>query len=82
MDFYYATEDEWFLHIESKNLATLVGYMLTAGITVYVALFTIWATINAYHHRRLNLGWIIVFVILNVLGYWLYLLVDRNKNTE
>lgn len=79
MDFYYATGDEWFLHIESKNLATLVGYMLTAGIVVYVALFTIWATINAYHHKRLNIGWIIVFVLLNVLGYLVYRLVERIK---
>lgn len=36
--------------------------MLTAGIAVYVVLFTIWA----YHHKRLHIGWIIVFALLNV----------------
>lgn len=44
MDFYYATGDEWFLHVESKNLSTLVGYMLTAGIAVYIDYFTLKAS--------------------------------------
>ncbi|WP_169082663.1 permease prefix domain 1-containing protein [Paenibacillus sp. PL91] len=75
MDFYYAQSDKWFIHLESKNLATLVGYLLTAGIAIYAVLFTIWATINAYHHQRLNAGWIIGFALFNVLGYLAYFLV-------
>lgn len=82
MDFYYATGDEWFIHVESKNLATLVGYLLTAGIAVYAVLFTIWASINAYHHRRLNMGWILVFALLNVLGYLLYRMVEKQKGQQ
>jgi hypothetical protein len=77
MDFYYAHGDKWFIHLESKNLATLVGYLLTAGITIYAVLFTIWAIINAYHHRRLNVGWIIAFALMNVLGYLAYFLIGR-----
>ncbi|OBZ12524.1 MULTISPECIES: permease prefix domain 1-containing protein [Bacillales] len=80
MDFYYAHGDQWFIHLESKNLATLVGYLLTAGITIYAVLFTIWAIINAYHHRRLNVGWIIAFALMNVLGYLAYFLVGRRAN--
>jgi hypothetical protein len=50
---------------------------LFIGVAVYATLFTIWATINAYHHRRLNIGWIIVFALFNVLGYLVYRLVGR-----
>jgi heme/copper-type cytochrome/quinol oxidase subunit 4 len=81
IDFYYPMKNEWFIHVESKNLATIVGYILTSGIAVYVALFTIWGTINSYHHKRLNIGWIIVFALLNVFGFWIYHFADRNKRT-
>lgn len=45
---------------------TLVPLSFYIGAAVYATLFTIWATINAYHHRRLNIGWIIMFALFNV----------------
>lgn len=48
------------------------------GVAVYAVLFTIWATINAYHQKRLTIGWILIFALLNVVGYWIYKL-SREK---
>ncbi|MEJ9233443.1 hypothetical protein LAV79_29620, partial [Peribacillus butanolivorans] len=47
------------------------------GFAIYATLFTIWATINAYHHKRLNVGWVIAFALLNVVGYLIYFLVGK-----
>ena len=41
-------------------------------IMVYWVLFGIWATVKAYHVRRLNAAWIAIFFVLNVPGYLLY----------
>jgi len=68
-------DSEWYVNMEVRYLDSIMGLVLLVGVAVYAALFTIWAIINAYHHRRLNIGWIIIFVLLNVLGYLIYKLV-------
>ncbi|MDF2648573.1 MAG: hypothetical protein K0Q73_4378 [Paenibacillus sp.] len=80
IDYYYHFSqygDEWFVHFKSKHFATIFDILLSASIAIYVVLFTIWATINAYHHKRLNIGWICAFALLNVLGYLVYRLLER-----
>ena len=58
--------------MEIQRFNDFVFISLLAGIAVYWALFTIWAIINAYHHRRLNVGWFIAFALLNIIGYLVY----------
>ncbi|MDR3602320.1 MAG: permease prefix domain 1-containing protein [Desulfosporosinus sp.] len=41
-------------------------------IMIYWVLFGIWATINAYHTKRLNVAWGIIFFVLNAVGYLLH----------
>lgn len=72
--------DQWYVEMETKHIGSIMSLVLFFGIAVYVTLFTIWAIINAYHHRRLNVGWIIVFALLNVIGYLIYKLVGKRAN--
>lgn len=65
-------DSEWFVDMETGHLESFMILVLFIGVTVYAVLFTIWATINAYHHKRLNIGWIILFALFNVLGYLVY----------
>ncbi|WP_088102899.1 permease prefix domain 1-containing protein [Halalkalibacter urbisdiaboli] len=82
-DFYpYGNGDkEWYVEMEHRNFGTFGSYVLLVGVAIYATLFTIWATINAYQHRRLNAGWVIAFALLNVVGYLLYVLVGKRKIT-
>ncbi|WP_216831521.1 permease prefix domain 1-containing protein [Alkalihalobacterium elongatum] len=72
---------EWYVQMESVKLFGFIPFIFNAGIAIYATLFTVWATINAYHHRRLNAGWVIAFALLNVFGYLIYILVGKKKVT-
>ncbi|WP_186672914.1 permease prefix domain 1-containing protein [Sporosarcina sp. BP05] len=76
---YSESNNTWHVNIESESYEGAAIIFLLVGIGVYWTLFTIWATINAYHHRRLNVGWIIVFATLNILGYFYYRLVGNRQ---
>ncbi|SES45981.1 permease prefix domain 1-containing protein [Psychrobacillus sp. OK032] len=76
---YGESNNTWHISIESKSYEGTAIILLLVGIVVYWTLFIIWATINAYHHRRLNIGWIIVFALLNILGYLIYKLVEKKR---
>jgi hypothetical protein len=65
-------DEQWYVEMQNRSFDSLAGYVLLGGVAIYWTLFTIWATINAYHHRRLNIGWIIVFALFNVFGYLVY----------
>ncbi|MGA5690661.1 permease prefix domain 1-containing protein [Cytobacillus pseudoceanisediminis] len=80
-DFFpYANWDkEWYVGMETRHIGDLMAIILFSGVAIYGTLFTIWATINAYHHRRLNAGWVIAFVFFNVIGYLIYVLVGKRK---
>lgn len=71
----------WYVEMETRHIGSLMSIILFSGMAVYVTLFTIWATVNAYHHKRLNTGWVFVFALLNVVGYLLYFLVGKRKVT-
>jgi len=76
---YGESNEIWHVSLESKSYEGTAVILLLVGIVVYWTLFTIWATINAYHHRRLNIGWIIVFALLNILGFLIYRLVENKR---
>ncbi|MGE6686157.1 hypothetical protein ACQKEV_16330, partial [Paenisporosarcina sp. NPDC076907] len=54
--------------------------ILLVGVAIYWTLFSIWAIINAYHNKRLNIGWVLAFIIFNVLGYLVYKLSQQITN--
>lgn len=76
---YGESNNTWHVSIELKSYEGTAIILLLIGIVVYWTLFTIWATINAYHHRRLNIGWVIVFALLNILGYLAYRLIGNRQ---
>jgi len=63
---------EWYISMEIRHMDILMIVVFLIGVAVYAVLFTIWATINAYHQKRLTIGWILIFALLNVVGYWIY----------
>ncbi|GAB1801489.1 permease prefix domain 1-containing protein [Priestia megaterium] len=64
--------EQWFVLIESRSFDQLQVIVIFMGGAIYWTLFTIWAIINAHHQKRLRIGWIFIFIGLNVLGYLLY----------
>lgn len=76
---YGESNNTWHVSIESKSYEGTAIILLLVGIVVYWTLFTIWATINVYHHRRLNGGWVIAFALLNLIGYLIYKLVGKRE---
>ncbi|QUG41916.1 hypothetical protein KD050_01020 [Psychrobacillus sp. INOP01] len=65
--------------MENRHFDSFLTLVLFLGVAVYATLLTIWAIINAYHHRRLNVGWVLTFALLNVVGYLIYVLVGKRK---
>ncbi|WP_121614251.1 permease prefix domain 1-containing protein [Mesobacillus foraminis] len=62
----------WNVNLTYISYRPLADNILLLGILIYWVLFTIWAIINVYHQRRLNIGWIIVFALFNIAGYFIY----------
>jgi len=75
-------DSEWYVNMEVRYGDSIMIVVLFVGVAVYAALFTIWATINAYHHRRLNIGWIIAFALFNVIGYLVYFLFGNRVQSK
>lgn len=65
-------DSEWYIEMKHRTFSTFAGFVLLVGISIYITLFTIWTTINTHQHKRLNIGWIILFALFNVLGYLVY----------
>ncbi|WP_047984606.1 permease prefix domain 1-containing protein [Ornithinibacillus californiensis] len=70
---------KWNIKMEIRYLDYNIAMIPIIGFPIYLTLFTIWATVNAYHHRRLNIGWILAFALLNVIGYLIFTLVGKRK---
>ncbi|MFC0186835.1 permease prefix domain 1-containing protein [Fictibacillus aquaticus] len=73
----YLYDNDWYVQLEAVKLFAFIPFVLLIGLAIYATLFTIWASINAYHHRRLNTGWVLAFALLNVVGYLVYYLSGR-----
>jgi hypothetical protein len=79
---YGESNDTWHVNINTKHYeASAVGILLL-GIIIYWTLFSIWAIINAYHKKRLNIGWIVIFVLFNALGYLVYHFVEKKMQSN
>ncbi|MEH6930357.1 permease prefix domain 1-containing protein [Priestia megaterium] len=65
-------DEQWFVLIESRSFDQLQVIIVFMGGAIYWTLFTIWAIINAYHQKRLHIKWILIFLLLNILGYLIY----------
>ncbi len=76
---YYASNGSW-VSMDFADYRLLSFIILFVGFTTYWVTFLIWAIINAYHHRRLNIGWIIIFSLFNVLGYLMYSIFGKRRN--
>ncbi|MCM3601164.1 PLD nuclease N-terminal domain-containing protein [Robertmurraya korlensis] len=70
-------DSEWYVNMETRHIGSLMTIILFAGMAIYWTLFTIWATVNAYHNKRLTIGWILVFAFFNWVGYVGYFLVGK-----
>lgn len=64
--------EQWFVLIESRSFDQLQVIIVFMGGAIYWTLFTIWTIINAYHQKRLHIKWILIFLLLNILGYLIY----------
>lgn len=73
---------QWYVEMDTRHIGDLMAIILFSGMAIYITLFTIWATINAYHHRRLTIGWIFVFTFFNVLGYLIYYMLGKKRNRK
>lgn len=71
--------DNWYIQLTVGDISDLVVIVLFMSIAIYATLFTIWAIVNAYHHKRLNVMWILIFILFNVLGYLAYYLIGKVK---
>jgi cytochrome c-type biogenesis protein CcmH/NrfF len=73
---------QWYVEMETRHMGGLTAIILFSGIAIYATLFTIWAIINAFRHRRLNIGWIFVFALFNVLGYLIYYISGKRESVN
>ena len=73
---------DWHVVTERRSFHTVSMLCLFLGGLLYFILFSIWAMKNAYHQKRLNVMWGFVFVLFNVLGYLIFLLVDKNRTNS
>lgn len=73
-------DSSWCITYEFLSLNDFALIILFMSISIYGTLFTIWAVINAYHHKRLNIGWTIIFAVFNVVGYCIYRIYGRITN--
>ncbi|MDP1383507.1 permease prefix domain 1-containing protein [Priestia megaterium] len=65
-------DEQWFVSIDNRSFSRLEVVVLFVGMAIYWTLFTIWAIINAYHQKRLRIGWVFMFVFFNIPGYLIY----------
>ncbi|ANU09469.1 hypothetical protein A1A1_11777 [Planococcus antarcticus DSM 14505] len=79
----YGVDDgnQWYVELKTRLIGNWMGIIVFSGLAVYATLFTIWTTINAYHHKRLSIAWIIVFALFNIAGYLVYILIVKRKAT-
>ncbi|MEJ9212814.1 hypothetical protein, partial [Bacillus smithii] len=75
-ELHYET-DQSFVSIEVVDVRTIGFFLFTIGATVFYILFTVWGFIQLYHAGQLKFVWIISLIVLNVLGYGLFLLLGK-----
>ncbi len=69
---YGVGDGNWYIEMNTINFDQLSNYILFSGVAIYWFLFLVWAILSVKHQNNLNLGWIVMFMMFNVLGYLLY----------
>lgn len=77
---YGNSDHQWLVAMEERYFMMPSTTILLIGVAISWTLFTIWAVINAYHQKRLNIGWIVGFALFNVVGYLVYSLFGRKQS--
>ncbi|MDP4177010.1 MAG: permease prefix domain 1-containing protein [Bacillota bacterium] len=62
------------------NFTVLITKCMYISIIIYWILFGIWASIKAYGYGRLNIIWIVMFFMLNIIAYVLFKLTGKLNN--
>lgn len=77
---YGNSDHQWLVAMEERYFMMPSTTILLIGVAISWTLFAIWAIINAYHQKRLNIVWIVGFVLFNVVGYLVYYLFGRKQS--
>ncbi|MEI3599798.1 MULTISPECIES: permease prefix domain 1-containing protein [unclassified Oceanobacillus] len=67
------------ISLEVVDVRTIGFLLFIVGFTAYYILFTLWGLIQLYHTDHLTILWITLLVLLNALGYLLFLLKKQRK---
>ena len=70
---------EWFIVTEKSRFHTLSVICLFFGGLLYVILFSTWAIKDVSRQQRLNVKWALTFIFFNIVGYLVFLFVDKNR---
>lgn len=62
----------WEINIDSKNYEAAAQFIFIIGVSIYWALFAVWASVNAYYQHNLSISWILIFCLFNFIGYMFY----------
>jgi hypothetical protein len=73
---------DWYIVTERRSFHTLSVIFFFLGSLLYVILFSTWAMKNANHQKRLNVKWAFTFILFNVVGYLIFLFVDKNRTNS
>ncbi|MEW4242595.1 permease prefix domain 1-containing protein [Priestia megaterium] len=74
---YYYGVDKAFVVFDTFDYRQLAFTIFIIGFPIYWLLFLIWAIINAYHQKRLNVGWSLIFIMFNIVGYAIFKLANK-----
>lgn len=75
-------DGDWYVLTERKSFHALSVLVLFLGAAFYWFSFTVWSLKKAYDQKRLNIGWVIVFMLFNVIGYSIFHLTNNHINSN
>ncbi|WP_233566944.1 permease prefix domain 1-containing protein [Cohnella endophytica] len=68
----------WFVYTSAFGYYVISYLILVLGITLYWALFTIWAIVYAFHTtRKVSVLWTLIFLFFNIIGFAGFLLTKK-----
>lgn len=76
----YKIVEPWGVAYERISIEEWAVYVLLIGFPLYWISFGIWACLQAYGEKRLNIVWGVLFFVLNIIGYGIYVGVGKLWN--
>lgn len=66
-------------YVVSSAFGYAISFLiLTLGIALYWILFTIWASVYAFHTtKKASVGWTLIFLFFNMIGFAVFLLTNK-----